>query len=125
MTRIFVGNLSYDATTQEVRDLFSAYGMVKDAKVLTDRETGRSRGFGFVEMEDAEDARTAIAECDGMRMMGRDIVVNEAKPRGEGGGIARGEGGSRSGGYQDRPNGVRHPAEHRDDGGRGRRDRGR
>lgn len=112
MTRIFVGNLSYDATTQEVRDLFSPYGMVKDAKVLTDRDTGRSRGFGFVEMEDEEDARTAIAECNGLRMLGRDIVVNEAKPR---------EGGARSGrdtrsgrdGYQ------------REDGERGRRDRGR
>lgn len=77
---IYVGNLPWSATETDVRDIFEQYGTVHSAKVITDRETGRSRGFGFVEMEDNE-AQAAIEAADGMEMGGRPLKVNEARPR--------------------------------------------
>lgn len=77
---IYVGNLPWSATETDVRDLFEQYGTVHSAKVITDRETGRSRGFGFVEMDDNE-AQAAIEAADGQEMGGRPLRVNEARPR--------------------------------------------
>ena len=77
---IYVGNLPWSATETDVRDIFEQYGTVHSAKVITDRETGRSRGFGFVEMDDNE-AQAAIEAADGMEMGGRPLKVNEARPR--------------------------------------------
>jgi RNA recognition motif-containing protein len=77
---IYVGNLPWSATETDVRDMFEQYGTVHSAKVVTDRETGRSRGFGFVEMEDNE-AQAAIEAADGQEMDGRPLRVNEARPR--------------------------------------------
>ena len=76
---IFVGNLPFSATSDELREAFSAYGTVTRAQVATDRETGRSRGFGFVEMSDGADE--AIAGLNGTQFQGRTLTVNEAKPR--------------------------------------------
>ncbi len=77
---IYVGNLPFSATESEVRSLFEQYGTVHSAKVITDRETGRSRGFGFVEMDETE-AQQAIEATNGMEMGGRPLRVNEARPR--------------------------------------------
>ena len=93
--KIYVGNLTFDATDAELRELFSPHGEVQSAQVVTDRDTGRSRGFGFVEMSDGADA--AIAALNGQDFKGRNLTVNEAKPREAGGGRGGG-GGYRSGG---------------------------
>jgi RNA recognition motif-containing protein len=78
---IYVGNLSYDVTDQDLSSVFAEYGTVKQVKLPTDRETGRMRGFGFVEMDsDAEEAK-AIDELEGAEWMGRTLTVNKAKPR--------------------------------------------
>jgi RNA recognition motif-containing protein len=77
---IYVGNLSYDSNEDSLRTLFEQYGDVVSAKVITDRDTGRSRGFGFVEME-GEDCQNAIQALDGYELDGRSLKVNEAKPR--------------------------------------------
>ena len=77
---IYVGNLSFNVTEDMLRQLFEKHGAVKSARVTTDRETGRSRGFGFVEMEDA-DASKAIAALNGTEMDGKALTVNEARPR--------------------------------------------
>lgn len=77
---IFVGNLSWSATDEDLRDAFAQYGEVISAKIITDRETGRSRGFGFVEMNEAE-AEEAIEALNGSNFMGRTMNVNEARPR--------------------------------------------
>ena len=90
---IYVGNLTYNATDDQLRELFGAHGTVLSARVMVDRETGRSRGFGFVEMEEA-DAQKAIAALNGMDMGGRPLTVNEARPKREDG--PRGGGGGRS-----------------------------
>jgi RNA recognition motif-containing protein len=82
MKSIFVGNLPFKATEEEIQEVFSAYGTVHSAKLLTDRETGRPRGFGFVEMDDAE-AASAVAALDGKDFQGRPLRVNEARPREE------------------------------------------
>jgi RNA recognition motif-containing protein len=91
---IYVGNLSYDCTEADLRTAFSSHGEVDSVRVITDRDTGRSKGFGFVEMPSEEEARTAISTLDGTEMMGRSIKVNEARPREErsnrGGGGGRG-----------------------------------
>lgn len=80
---IYVGNLSYDVTQEDLNAVFAEYGSVKRVQLPTDRETGRMRGFGFVEMgSDAEEA-AAIAALDGAEWMGRDLKVNKAKPREE------------------------------------------
>ena len=80
--RIYVGNLPFSASTEEVRELFEQYGSVLSANLVTDRETGRPRGFGFVEMEDG-DADSAIGALDGALFGGRNLKVNEARPRGD------------------------------------------
>ena len=82
-TNIYVGNLPFSATEDEIRELFAAYGAVTSVHLVTDRETGRLRGFGFVEMETDEDAETAIAELNGVALQGRSLTVNVARPRAE------------------------------------------
>lgn len=99
--RIFVGGLSYNTTSGELQQAFEAVGPVASAEVVTDRETGRSRGFGFVEMQNEADTPTAIKQLEGSELDGRTLTVNEAKERSErggGGGGYRG-GSSRGGGY--------------------------
>lgn len=93
---IYVGNLPWAATHDDLYTLFTAHGKVRKAQVITDRETGRSRGFGFVEMDDDVEAETAINALNGSMFQGRPLTVNEAKPREERG--PRGEGGPRGGG---------------------------
>lgn len=78
---IYVGNLAYSAKDQDLEELFSAFGEVSSARVITDRYSGRSKGFGFVEMTSDEDANKAMSETDGSEFMGRQIKVNEARPR--------------------------------------------
>ncbi len=91
MTSIYVGNLSYGASEDELNQLFAAHGEVSRVNIVMDRETGRSRGFGFVEMSDESAAKAAIEALNGTEMDGRTLVVNEARPktdrpRGGGGG---------------------------------------
>jgi RNA recognition motif-containing protein len=97
MMKLYVGNLSFNTSESELRELFAQYGEVASASLVMDRETGRPRGFGFVEFADAEHAKAAIAGLNGQNVGGRDLTVNEAKPR-EGGGGRGGFGGGRSGG---------------------------
>lgn len=85
MKKIYVGNLPYSATDGEIRDLFGEHGTVESVSLISDRETGRPRGFGFVEMDD-DGATAAISALDGKDMGGRSLRVNEARPRREGGG---------------------------------------
>lgn len=99
--RLYVGNLSYSVTSDQLQELFEQYGQVRSAQVLSDRETGRSRGFGFVEMDVDSEAESAIESLDGQEFGGRRLTVNEAKPRtpgGGGGGYGGGGGGRRGGG---------------------------
>ena len=113
MTNIYVGNLSYNATEDQLRDAFGAFGEVTSVAIIKDRETGRPRGFAFVEMEDSDAAQRAIEGVNGQPIDGRPVNVNEARPRqdrgggGGGGGGRRGGGGGRGGrggggGYRDR-----------------------
>ena len=78
---IFVGNLAFSTTDRDLRQLFEPYGVVDEIRVITDRDTGRSKGFGFVEMHDGTAARAAITKLQGQAMEGRTLTVNEAKPR--------------------------------------------
>jgi hypothetical protein len=78
---LYVGNLSYNTTESELRDLFASYGEVESAKIISDRDTGRSKGFGFVEMSSRSDGEQAIAELNGKEFGGRTVKVNEARPR--------------------------------------------
>ena len=96
-TRIFVGNLSYQTTEDQLSDLFSEVGEVQSATIVTDRDTGRSRGFAFIEME-REAATKAIERFNGVELNGRNINVNEARPRPERGGFGGGGGGRPGGG---------------------------
>jgi RNA recognition motif-containing protein len=100
---IYVGNLSWSMTDDDLNSLFSQYGTVSSAKILKEKNTGRSKGFGFVEMEDEEAAKTAIATLNESEVQGRKLIVNESQPRPEGGGYKKsggGYGGGRSsGGY--------------------------
>jgi cold-inducible RNA-binding protein len=80
-TNIYVGNLTFSTNSSELESLFAEYGRVTSAQVITDRETGRSRGFGFVEMESDADAEKAIADLDGKEVGGRTLKVNVARPR--------------------------------------------
>ena len=80
---IFVGNLNFSTTEDELRDAFAQFGEVSSARIIQDRETQRSRGFGFVEMPDDNDAQVAIRELDGTSLDGRDLRINEARPREE------------------------------------------
>jgi RNA recognition motif-containing protein len=81
MTSIYVGNLPYTLTEDELRDAFAAYGEVTSAKIIIDRDTNRSKGFGFVEMPDSGSASEAIEAMNGQSLQGRDLRVNEARPR--------------------------------------------
>ena len=114
MKNIFVGNLSFNTNEDELRQLFESYGPVDRVSIMTDRDTGRSRGFGFVEMTNNEDGDKAITALNGQQIGGRTINVNEARPKTErssgGGGGGFGRGGDRG----DRGNRG---------GGGGRRDR--
>jgi len=98
-TKLYVGSLPYSTTEQQLSELFSQHGTVQSAKVITDRYTGQSRGFGFVEMATAEEAQKAIAALNGAALGGRTLVVNEARPQekrpygGGGAGPAGGGGG--------------------------------
>jgi RNA recognition motif-containing protein len=94
---IYVGNLSYDATDDELQELFAEFGEVSSASVIQDRESGRSRGFGFVEMPNDAEAQAAINALNGRDVQGRSLRVNEARPREE---RPRGNGGFRSSGNQ-------------------------
>lgn len=106
---IYVGNLSWSMTDEDLNTLFSEYGTVTSAKILKDKMNGRSKGFGFVEMEDEEASKTAIANLNETEIQGRKLIVNESQPRPEGeggykkrpsgGGGYGGGGGSRGGGY--------------------------
>lgn len=80
-TKLYVGSLPYSTTEQELQELFAQHGSVQSAKVITDRYTGQSRGFGFVEMATAEDAQKAITALNGTPLGGRTLVVNEARPQ--------------------------------------------
>lgn len=92
--KIYVGNLSYDTSEGKLREIFSGFGTIESVNVITDRDTGRSKGFGFVEMSSNSEAEAAIAGTDGKEIDGRRLKVNEAKDRKEGGG----GGGDRRGG---------------------------
>jgi cold-inducible RNA-binding protein len=81
--KLFVGNLSFDTTEAELEELFAPFGTVADATVITDQSTGRSRGFGFVTLNNAAEAQAAIRGLAGKNFSGRDLTVNEAKPREE------------------------------------------
>lgn len=83
MKNIFVGNLDFGATEEQIRALFERYGAVDRVSLMTDRETGRSRGFAFVEMANAAEADRAIGELNGYKLNGRAMNVNEARPKGE------------------------------------------
>ena len=98
--RIYVGNLAYETSEQDLREAFEAHGEVQEVSVVRDRETGRSRGFAFVEMPTSEEAQAAISEVNGKDMGGRTLTVNEARARQErgSGGGGGGYGGSRGGG---------------------------
>src|SRR5687768_1030346 len=98
-TKLYVGNLSFRTTSEELREAFAAVGTVESAAVIEDRDTGRSRGFAFVEMATAEEAAAAIEQFNGKDFGGRNLTVNEAKPRTERGGRGGGYGGGRGGGY--------------------------
>ena len=105
--KIYVGNISFDTSNEDLRSAFAAYGNVASAESIMDRETGRSRGFGFVEMANDGEAQAAIGALNGAELQGRTLTVNPARARSEsrGGGGARryDEGaGSRGGGYQQR-----------------------
>ncbi len=98
--KLYVGNLPYSCTSSELQNLFSPYGTVSSAQVIEDRETGRSKGFGFVEMSSDKEAQAAIEGLNGQDQGGRPLTVNEAKPRedrGGGGGGYRGGGGGGGG----------------------------
>jgi RNA recognition motif-containing protein len=98
-TKLFIGRLSFNTTDEALEALFAEYGKVVSARVATDRDTGRSKGFGFVEMEDDEAAQKAIAALDGKEFEGRTIVVNVARPRED---RPQNRGGFGGGGFQRR-----------------------
>jgi cold-inducible RNA-binding protein len=99
--KLYVGNLSYGVRDSDLEEMFAAYGSVQSAQVIVDRDTGRSKGFGFVEMENDQEAKAAITGLNGKEMEGRTLTVNEARPREErgrggfGGGGGRSQGGGR------------------------------
>jgi len=100
--KIYVGNLSYDVDDDKLSAMFAEYGEVDSATVITDRDTGRSKGFGFVEMSDLKSAQTAMKGLDGTELDGRSITVNEARPREPRRDNRRGGGGYGGGGGRNR-----------------------
>jgi RNA recognition motif-containing protein len=103
--KLYVGNLPFNTTNQDLNDIFGEIGAVESCNVIEDRETGRSRGFGFVEMANKEDGERAIAELNGKEVNGRELKVNEAKPQESRGGGGRGGYGGGGGGGRDRGRG--------------------
>ena len=132
-TKMYVGNLSYDATDTDIRELFEAHGTVSDVFIVKDRESGRPRGFAFVSMETVEEMNAAIEGLNGEEFLGRALAINEARPReerpqgggggggGYGGGGGGGGGGGSRGGYNRGGGGGGRGG---DRGGRGGHDRG-
>src|SRR5689334_17591869 len=100
-SKLYVGNLSYGTTSSDLEQLFAQHGTVQSAEVISDRETGRSKGFGFVQMGSDDEAQAAIAALNGQQHDGRNLTVNEAKPKEprSGGGYGGGGGGGGRGGY--------------------------
>lgn len=98
--KLYVGGLPYSVSDNQLSDLFAEHGTVDSARVITDRMTGRSRGFGFVEMSSSEEAEAAVSSLNGTQLEGRTLTVNEAKPRNDSGGGRGGYGGG--GGGRDR-----------------------
>jgi RNA recognition motif-containing protein len=96
--KLYVGNLAYSITDHDLEQLFTPHGTVQSAQVIMDRDTGRSKGFGFVEMGSDQEAQTAISQMNGKEVEGRALTVNEARPKPEGGGGRGGYGGGRGGG---------------------------
>lgn len=96
--KLYVGNLSYETTDAALSEMFAPYGTVQSAQVIMDRDTGRSKGFGFVEMSNDSEAQAAITGLSGQLVNGRNLTVNEAKPREDRGGGGRGYGGGGGGG---------------------------
>jgi RNA recognition motif-containing protein len=96
--KLYVGNLSFDTSTQDLEQLFGEIGTVDSANIIEDRDTGRSRGFGFIEMSSKEEGQNAIAQLDGKEVGGRSLKVNEAKPQENRGGGGGGRGGYGGGG---------------------------
>jgi RNA recognition motif-containing protein len=96
--RLYVGNLAYTMNDSDLQNLFQAHGSVTSAQVIMDRDTGRSKGFGFVEMSSDAEAQSAIAALNGSEIEGRTLTVNEARPKTEGGGGGGGRGGYGGGG---------------------------
>jgi cold-inducible RNA-binding protein len=114
--KLYVGNLAFQTTSQELQEMFAQAGTVESASVVEDRDTGRSRGFGFVEMSSKEEGAAAIAQFNGKEVNGRALNVNEAKPReNRGGGGGRGFGGNRGGYGGNRGGGGRRDFGGRDD----------
>jgi RNA recognition motif-containing protein len=116
MKNLYVGNLPHSTTEAELRNVFQPYGEVEKVSIVTDRETGRARGFGFVEMTNAEEAEKAIAALNGSELGGRALTINEAKPktdRPRGGGGQRFGGGGGRGGRDDYRGQARQPREPR------------
>jgi RNA recognition motif-containing protein len=97
--KLYVGNLSFNTSSDDLQELFAQAGTVESSSVVEDRETGRSRGFGFVEMSTSEEGQAAIQKFNGMEVGGRSLTVNEAKPREDRGGRGGGGGGGGRGGY--------------------------
>ena len=97
--KLYVGNLAFQTSSEDLQELFAQAGTVESASVVEDRETGRSRGFGFVEMSSKEEGEAAIAKFNGQEVNGRSLNVNEAKPREDRGGRGGGGGGGGRGGY--------------------------
>ncbi len=95
--KLYVGNLTYEVTDSALEQLFTPHGIVQSAQVIMDRDTGRSKGFGFVEMGSDQEAKAAIAALNGQQLEGRSITVNEARPREDRGGARGGSGGGRGG----------------------------
>ena len=108
MKKLYIGNLTFSATESDLRGMFAPFGAVESVSLVTDRNTGRSRGFGFVEMTNDAEAATAITGLNGKDSGGRPLTVNEAKPKAE-----RGSGGSRNGGGDDYRGHARQPREPR------------
>ena len=105
-TKLYVGNLAFQTTSEDLQQLFAQAGTVTSAIIVEDRDTGRSRGFAFVEMSTQDEANSAIEQFNGKELAGRGLKVNEAKPRENRGGGGRGFGGNRGGygGGRDRDN---------------------
>ena len=100
MKNIFVGNLSFGATESALRTMFEAYGAVDRVSIVTDRDTGQSKGFGFIEMSNDAEGDKAIKALSGHELDGRNLTINEARPKSEGGGGSRGRSGGGGGGQR-------------------------